>query len=65
VPVREVTDDPPQGQRQQFYDSGCGYDLFILGQSRILINVDDFQLVSSLQDLLTNSVDIQDGEAVT
>src|ERR1019366_7521748 len=57
--VRQVADDPPQGKRGAFDQGRCGYDPLVPGQSWFLMNVDDLQIVSSLQVLPANGVNVQ------
>src|SRR5581483_5642271 len=59
--VRQIANNPPQRQGQLFDQGGGGHNLFILGQGRLLVKIDDFQIVLSLQVLRADCIDIEDG----
>src|ERR1022692_3404587 len=56
--VRQVANDPSQREREQFNERGHRHNLLVPGQIRLLVNVDDFQVIPILQVLLTNPLDI-------
>src|SRR6185436_11040844 len=45
--LRQVTDKSSQGKRQMPDESRGGDDLLFLGQGRLLVNVNDFQLIGA------------------
>jgi hypothetical protein len=58
VQVRQVPDEPSQRAREPFNESGHRHNLLVSGQIRLLANVDDFQVIPTIQVLLTNLFDI-------
>jgi hypothetical protein len=56
--VRQVPNEPSQREREPFNERGHRHNLFVSGQIRLLVNVDDFQVIPTIQVLLTNLLDI-------
>src|SRR6202521_4994339 len=56
--VRQGSNEPAQRRREPFNERGHRHNLLVSGQIRLLVNVDDFQVIPILQVLLTNPLDI-------
>ena len=50
--IREIADDPPQGQRQFLDQRGHGDDLLSFGKHRLLVDVNHLEVVAPLEILL-------------
>jgi hypothetical protein len=58
VLVRQVPNEPSQREREPFNERGHRHNLLVSGQIRLLANVDDFQVIPTIQVLLTKLLDI-------
>ena len=56
--IGHVANEPSQRQREFLNECGRGDDLTISRQARLLVNVNHFKLVSTLQMLLTQAPEI-------
>ena len=50
------------GTREPFDERGHRHNLLVSGQIRLLVNVDDFQVIPTLQVLLAHPLDILDSQ---
>lgn len=60
IRMRHVADEPAKRQRQLLDQRRRGDDLLALGQSRILRDVDDLQVVTAFQIFLAELSDVRD-----
>lgn len=60
--VGEITDDTAKGGRQLLYECRRREDLLILGALRILKDIDDLQLVSAVELLGADTVEVVDSD---
>ena len=63
VQVRHVADEPLQREREPLDERGHRHNLLVSGQIRMLVDVDDFQVVPALQVLLAHPLEILDRHA--
>ncbi|MGA8765764.1 MAG: hypothetical protein WB559_02000 [Candidatus Acidiferrales bacterium] len=56
--VRQVPNEPSQRTREPFNERGHRHNLLVSGQIRLQANVDNFQVIPTIQVLLTNLLDI-------
>src|SRR5690349_1572120 len=58
VALRHIADDPAQWQRQLPDERRNRDDLFVSREGRLLVDVDHFQVVPSLETLVANLADV-------
>src|SRR5262249_37741102 len=56
--IRHIADEFSERQRQLFNERRRGDDLTVLGQTRLLIDIDDFEIVAGSQCLFANLLDV-------
>jgi hypothetical protein len=61
VVIGQVPDHPPERRRQLLDQGRRGQDPVVLGQLRVLENVDDLELVAALELLLAEVPEVGDG----
>src|SRR5687767_15912095 len=61
VAVRHVADDPPHRQGELLDEGRCGDDLLAFREDRLLVDVDDFQIVPPLEVLVADGPQVVDG----
>src|SRR6185503_9058836 len=58
--IRQVTDDPAHRQRQLLDERRRRDDLLTLREDRLLVDVDDFEIVAALEILLADGFQVAD-----
>src|SRR5678815_390713 len=59
--LRQVTHEAPKRRRQLFDERGRGDDLLLSRDTRMLINIDHLEVITSLKVLLADGFDTREG----
>jgi hypothetical protein len=62
VLVGQIADDAPQGRRELLDERGRCEDFVVLSHLRLLEDIDDLQLVFSLEVVVTDSAKVRNGD---
>jgi hypothetical protein len=61
LPIRQIADEPPQRRRQLLDECGHGEDLVVLGERRLLEDVDDLELIPPIEIFVADLLGVVDG----